>query len=207
MSSSQLIRSAPLLLLAVLFVLTDCVTGQQTMIASTSSAEIEGLVDSLRLYPWEGPRNFTSPIHWVFNLTDPMCKILETGSAAQEILLRHLNDEGTKDQIIALLGGVGDAKSIEPIIHAMADEEEQRADPTAKKMNLVANIALTNITAAEVIWHRGGGIPFAKCPNDPKACWSDWWNQNKDHIEKEMDVSRNYSNYPNYGIYKLRKDH
>jgi hypothetical protein len=207
MSSSQLIRSAPLLLLAVLFVLTDCVTGQQTKIASTSSAEIEGLVDQLRLYPWEGHRNFTSPIHWVFNFTDPMRKILETGSAAQEILLRHLNDEGTKDQIIALLGGVGDARSIEPIIHAMADEEEQRADPAAKKMNLVANITLTNITAAEVIWHRGGGIPFAKCPNDPKACWSAWWNQNKDHIEKEMDVSRNYSNYPNYGIYKLRKDY
>jgi hypothetical protein len=203
MSSCQLIRSAPLLLLAVLFVLTDCVTGQQTKNASTSSADIEGMVDQLRLNPWEGPRNFTSPIHWVFNFTDPMCKILETESAA----LGHLNDEGTKDQVIILLGGVGDTKGIEPIIHAMADEEEQRADPAAKKMNLVANIALTNITAAEVIWHRGGGIPFAKCPDDPKACWSAWWNQNKDNIEKEMDVSRNYSNYPNYGIYKLRKDH
>src|ERR1700733_1506740 len=182
MSSSRLTGSASLLLLAVLFVLTDCIIGQQTKGASTSSADIEGLIDQLRLHPWEGPRNFTSPIHWVFNFTDPMCRILETGSASQEILLRHLNDEGTKDRIIILLGGIGDAKSIEPIIHAMADEEEQRADPAAEKMNLVANIALTNITAAEVIWHRGGGIPFAKCPNDPKGCWSDWWSQNKNHI-------------------------
>jgi hypothetical protein len=146
-------------------------------------------------------------LQWVLNFTDPMQKILDAGPAAESVLLGHLGDEGTKDQIIILLGGVGNVKSIEPIIDAMADEQGQRSSPEAKKRNLAANIALTNITAAEVIWHRGGGIPLAKCPDDPKSCWTAWWKQSKDHIEKEMDVSRNYSNYPNYGIHKLRNNH
>ncbi len=136
-----------------------------------------------------------------------MRKILQVGPPAQKILLHHLQDDGTKDQIVILLGGVGDMKTIEPIISAMSDQDEQTSNPAAKKINLAANLALTNITAAEVIWHRGGGIPFAKCPNDPKSCWSDWWTQNKDHIQNEIDVSRNYSNYPNYGIHKLRDKH
>jgi len=171
----------------------------------TDATAIEALVDQLRLYPWEGPRNFTSPLHWFFEFTESMQKVLNAGPSAENVLLRHLADDGTKDQIIILLGGVGGVKSIEPIIDAMADEQEQKTSPEAKKRNLVANIALTNITAAEVIWHRGGGIPFAKCPDNPKVCWSDWWTQSKDYIEKEIDVSRNYVNYPNYGIYKQRK--
>jgi hypothetical protein len=175
--------------------------------ASRSAADVEALVDQLKLHHWEGPRNFTSPIHWVFDLTEPMQEILNSGPAAENVLLEHLADEGTKDQIIILLGGVGGVKSIEPIISAMADEQEQKIAPEAKKTNLIANIALTNITAAEVIWHRGGGIPYAKCPDDPRSCWTDWWKVNKDHIDKEMDVRRNYPNYPNYGIYKLRNRH
>jgi hypothetical protein len=206
MSNRQLARSVSLLLLTVLFVSIDCATCQQAKV-SRSDADIESLVDQLRLHSWKGPENFTSPIHWVFNFTDPMRKILEVGSPAQEVLLHHLEYEGTKDQIIILLGGVGDVRSIDPIINAMADEQEQRSNPAAEKINLAANLALTNITAAEVIWHRGGGIPSAKCPNDPKSCWSEWWKRNRDHIEKELAVSRNYSNYPNYGIYHLRDNH
>lgn len=171
----------------------------------TSIADIEALVDRLSLFTWEGPRNFTSPLHWEFNFTEPMQKLLNSGPEAESVLLRHLADEGTKTQVIILLGGVGGTKSIEPIIDAMAGEQEQKSSPEAKKRNLVANIALTNITAAEVIWHRGGGIPLQNCPDDPKVCWSDWWTRNKDHIEREIDVSRNYVNYPNYGIYEQRK--
>lgn len=168
----------------------------------TVATDVEALVDQLRLHPWDGPRQFTRPLSWTFNFTEPMQKILVAGSSSEGVLLRHLADEGTKDQIIILLGGVGGAKSIEPIIGTMADEQEQRTSPEAKERNLVANIALTNITAAAVIWHRGGGLPHANCPDDPKSCWSDWWEQNKNRIDEQMRVSRNYSNYPNYGIYK-----
>src|SRR5215813_5398223 len=89
-------------------------------------ADIEAFVDELRLYPWEGPKNFTSPLHWVFNLKEPMQKILNAGSPAEIVLLRHLADEGAKEQIVILLGGAGGVKSIEPIIDAMADEQEQK---------------------------------------------------------------------------------
>ena len=194
--------TAFVLFLALCFV-SKAAQCQQKMQAT--EADIEALVDKLRLESWQGPRNFTSPIHWVFNFTPPMLEILDAGSAAEPVLLRHLADEGTKDQVIILLGGVGSIKSVKPIIDAMADENEQNLNPEAKKRNLIANIALTNITAAEVIWGRCGGIPFARCPNDPKGCWSEWWKQNRDRIEKEIDVNRNYVNYPNYGIYEQRK--
>jgi hypothetical protein len=136
-----------------------------------------------------------------------MQKILEVGAPAQEVLLRHTGDAEIRDQIIILLGGVGDEHSIDPIIHAMCDKEGIKSNPAAKRVNLAANLALTNITAAEVIWHRGGGISVGRCPDDPKSCWSDWWRRNKDHFQIDVTVNRNYSNYPNYGIYKRRNGH
>ena len=165
------------------------------------------MIEDLRLHSWKGPENFTSPIHWIFNFTIPMLNILRVGSVAQPTLLRHLNDADIKDQIIILLGGVGDVRSIKPLIDAMADSQEQKTNRVAKRTNLAANLALTNITAAEVIWHRGGGITFDNCPKDPKSCWLAWWELNKDNIEEATAVNRNYTNYPNYGIYRVGVNH
>jgi hypothetical protein len=203
MSKNSLVISGLLILIATIFAPVGDAICQKTKVLSATDADIEGWVDQLKSYSWEGPKNFTSPIHWTFSFTVPMRKILDAGSPAQHVLLRHLGDPEIKDQIIILLGGVGDAKSIEPIIESMAHRDDINANPEARKINLAANIALTNITAAEVIWHRGGGIPFERCPDDPKSCWSEWWIKNKDRIEKEIDVDRRYVNYPNYGIHKV----
>jgi hypothetical protein len=206
MSDSRLAGIAFRILVTAVLVSTVCADCQQPT-SRSSTADIEALIDQLRLYPWKGPENFTRPIHWVFNFTDPMRKILEIGPQAQTLLLHHLKEEAIKDQVIILLGGVGNLRSIMPIIDAMADGNEQMSNAAAKKTNLAANLALTNITAAEVIWHRGGGIPLENCPDDPQSCWSAWWKRNKNHIQKETAVNRNYSNYPNYGIYQLRENH
>jgi hypothetical protein len=167
----------------------------------TKEDEVQTLVEQLRVYRWYGPRNYTSPTHWFFRFTSPMLQILQTGSPAQGMLLKHLDDHDIKDQIIVLLGGVGDEKAIEPIIRAMVDSTEH--SPAEKKINLLASLALTNITRAEVIWHRGGGISIDRCPDAPKSCWYAWWIQNRETF-KVADVkgTGNYSNYPNYGIYQ-----
>ena len=204
MYKNSLVIGGLVILIAAIFAPVSCAICQETKVPPATDADIEGWVDQLKSYSWEGPKNYTSPMHWIFNFTVPMRKILDAGAPAQQVLLRHLGDPEIRNQIIILLGGVGDVESIKPIIESMAHNDDVNTNPEAKKTNLAANIALTNITAAEVIWHRGGGIPFARCPDDPKSCWSDWWIKNKDHIEKEIDVDRNYVNYPNYGIHKVK---
>jgi len=165
-------------------------------------SEIQGFIEQLRYDQWARPENIANPTTWVFNFTRPMLQILQAGPAAQDVLLRYLDDPKIKDQIIVLLGGLGDQKAVMPIIRAMADRNEARDNNYARKVNLAANLALTNITVGDVIWHHGGGITRDACPDDPKSCWYTWWIQHADTFDISKTVSRNYSNYPSYGIYQ-----
>jgi len=108
-----------------------------------------------------------------------MLKIIEIGPAAQSALLAKLDDPAIKDQAIILLGGLGDERAVGPIIDAMVGKDEIAVKASAQKINLAAVLALTNITVAEVTWHHGGGIEVRRCPQNPKECWSEWWQNNK----------------------------
>jgi len=163
------------------------------------------LISQLYTHPWAGAVNECSPMCWDFQFTQPMQKILEIGSTTQDALLENLDNETIKDQIIILLGGVGDERSVAPIINAMIPKKSIKNTPNAERINLSANLALTNITVSEVIWHHGGGIEVRRCPNNSKECWQKWWKKNKSTFTvKEIKQSRNYSNYPNYGIYEQK---
>jgi hypothetical protein len=129
-----------------------------------------------------------------------MLRILQAGPPAQQVLLQYLDDQQIKDHIIVLLGGVGNERSVEPIIRAMPEKGENQ--DKERRLNLIANLALTNITVSDTIWGHGGGITVPECPNDPKSCWNAWWLKNKNRFKVTAVPSRNYSNYPNYGIYK-----
>lgn len=167
-----------------------------------AEAEIRDLIGELRRNPWTEPKNISNPTSWAFNFTSPMLQTLQAGPAAQDILLEYVDDPQIKDQIIILLGGVGNQKAVGPIIHAMAEPGEAHNSSYAKNVNLAANLALTNITVSDVIWHHGGGLTKDRCPDDPKSCWYAWWTQNKGTFDVEKTARRNYSNYPNYGIYQ-----
>jgi len=174
--------------------------------------EVRAAIEQLKSHPWIGPENETSPRHWMFNFTSPMLQILQAGPAAQDLLLQSLHNPELLDpknfelenQIIILLGGVGDERAVGPIIQAMA--AENRSSPDAKRRNLIASLALTNITQSGVVFWHGGGIPgdpFDYCPDDPRGCWLAWWNQNRAKFKVSTESqSRRYSNYPNYGIYQ-----
>jgi hypothetical protein len=167
--------------------------------------EIRAIVKELSLHRWIGPVNRTIPTNWEFNFTAPMLQLLQAGPASQNLLLQYLGDPKVvdrelEDQIIILLGGVGDEKAVEPIIRAMSTEGRST---DARRTNLVANLALTNITQSEVIWGHGGGIPSDSSPDDAKARWLAWWAQNRASFKVSSEPeNRNYSNYPNYGIYQ-----
>ena len=143
-----------------------------------------------------------SPTIWDFSLTAPMKKILRCGTQAQDTLLEHITDSKIADQVIFLLGGVGDERAIDPIITALKRASKEPGLKQKKKIVTAGNLALTNITVADVIWHHGGGIVIDKCPENPAECWATWWANHKSTFRvKTITQSRRYSNYPNYGIY------
>ena len=168
-----------------------------------SRQDVKTLIAELRTHPWGGPHAVASPLAWDFGFTPPMLKILEVGPPAQRALIEALKDPVIKHQAIILLGGLGDERAVGPIIAVMADEQTHRREPAAARTNLAANIALTNITVADVIWHHGGGIVRTDPPPDSKRRWAAWWEKNRARFTvRGITRSRRYSNYPNYGIYR-----
>jgi len=121
-----------------------------------SEDSIEGLVAQLRVVSWGGPENHCTPVCWDFAFTNPMIEILQSGRGAQGILLAHMKDQSIQDQIVMLLGGMGDEESIWPIIETLTDGSEATIDRQAKRLNLIGNLALTNLTVSEVIWRWSG---------------------------------------------------
>ena len=167
-----------------------------------SEQAIEALVQQLRTARWRGPENLTTPMHWDFGFTDPMIELLQAGSGAQDILLRHLNDPAIQDQVVMLLGGIGNESSIWPIIETLTDGSDATIDAKSKRLNLIGDLALTKLTVGEVIWHHGGGISPNRCPDNPKSCWTQWWFEHRDSFGVGLGGDRLYTNYPNYGIYE-----
>jgi len=163
---------------------------------------IPNLVRELREHRWEGPYAVAIPLQWDLQLTEPMRKLLDIGPPAQQYLVDSLKDVAIKDQVIILLGGIGDERAVEPIINAMVRQKDLKSTPNSERINLAANIALTNITVADVIWHYGGGVVQTQPPKDSKERWMKWWKKNGRFAVKTITHSRSYSNYPNYGIYK-----
>jgi len=165
-------------------------------------SNVSKLIRDLHQHRWVGPAAVASPLQWDLNLTEPMREILEIGAPAQLELIDNINDPLIKDQVIILLGGVGDERAVGPIIRAMIQKEDLKSNPNSRQINLAANIALTNITVADVIWHHGGGIVQTEPPEDSSDRWQKWWEDHSDFAVKNITTSRKYSNYPNYGIYK-----
>ena len=193
-------RLVVIFVLAVVCALTTSVHGQV-------KTHIDDLVSKLYQNPWSGAGLIgESPTIWGFNLTEPMREILDVGKPAQPFLLEKISDSAVTDQVIFLLGGVGDEMAIEPIINAMVGENDLHKTPNSKRINRAANLALTNITVADVIWHHGGGVVVERCQGRQKECWQKWWKWNRFNFSvSTIKQSRGYSNYPNYGIHRNKQ--
>ena len=183
-------------------VLIDKLQVQSIASSEVDDNQIRELIERLKSDRWTEPKNVANPTMWLFHFTPPMIQILQAGPAAQDVLLEYINDPQIKDQIIFLLGGVGDGKAVKSIIEAMATPDEASGSVYVRRVNLAANLALTNITVGDVIWHHGGGITIDGCPDDPKSCWSSWWLEHNDTFDVSRTPKRRYSNYPGYGIYQ-----
>ena len=97
--------------------------------------------------------------------------------------------------------GVSDENAIWPIIETLTDGKEAMLDARSRRLNLIGNLALTNLTVSEVIWHHGGGFTIARCPDTVQSCWSQWWLEHREKFKVGVGGDRLYVNYPNYGIY------
>jgi hypothetical protein len=167
-----------------------------------SEQAVDELVGRLKFFPWRGePGQQCNRGCWNdFAFTDAMVEILQAGRMAQGALLRHLDDPSIQDQIVMLLGGVGDENVVEPIIEMLADGDDSELDERSRRLNLVGDVALMNLTVDEVL---GWGSP---CPNTLRTCWSKWWTGHKDRFKEDRIGFRNTSTYPNYGMYEQFTD-
>src|SRR5258708_14458417 len=114
------------------------ITVKYIVSSEMSESEIRKLIEQLRGDGWSTPQNMGNPTNWQFNFTEPMLRILQAGPLAQQILLQYLNDQQIKDQIIILLGGVGNERSVEPIIRTMAEKGENQDNES--RLNLISNL-------------------------------------------------------------------
>jgi len=188
--------------IVLLIILFSAFQMVQSAHAMGQDPNIPNLMRELHQNRWEGPYAVATPLQWDLQLTEPMRKLLDIGPPAQQYLIDNLKDAAIKDQVMILLGGIGDERAVEPIINAMVRQKDFKATSNSERINLAANIALTNITVADVIWHYGGGLVQTEPPKDSKERWMKWWKKNRNFAVKTITHSRDYSNYPNYGIYK-----
>jgi hypothetical protein len=192
------------LTIALLLAFAPVLRGSAEARAGQPTLDVRNLIAQLREQPWPGASVIAEgPLQWEFHLTEPMRQVLAVGPAAQLELLRCLDDPTILDQVIFLLGGVGDERAVGPIINAIQRAVTTAPDERQERIVTAGNLALTNITAAEVIWHHGGGIVLDRCPEQPAQCWAVWWARNGSMFRAAAieQHRRNYSNYPNYGIY------
>jgi hypothetical protein len=176
--------------------------------ARSTQAEIEDLIQELYKKPWDdaGAWRFClgANYSWSILLDEPMKKIIEKGPSTQDVLIKKLSDPLIMDKVMILLGGVGNESAIGPIIDAMVEEQDIKNTSKASAINLAANVALTNITVADVVYpYESGCFDSDKCRDNSKGCWQRWWKANQIRFNiKRITQNRNYGNYPNYGIYK-----
>lgn len=187
--------------------LSTTVQPQSEVDATKSDISIRHLVMGLRQHRWYGIQCVgMSPTTWLVHVTMPMKELLKVGPAAQPALLDSLSDPLIQDQVILLLGGIGDEAVIGPIIDAMIPSTELKTRENAMRINFAADFALTNITTADVVWPHSGGNIVLNCPNaDRKTCWQKWWELNSGSfaVENLVQRDRNYPHYPSYGIYRV----
>jgi hypothetical protein len=196
--------------LLVIAVVAASIPAQSNTEALDRDAALRALTDQLREHTWAGIQLIgMSPANWAVHLTRPMKEILKYGSGAQSILLERLSEPRIKDQVIFLLGGVGDERAVGPIIDTMIDSREANDISNATEINFCASFALTNITAAEVVWPHSGGNLILQCPlRESQRCWQEWWSKHRATF-KAAAVSleeRDQPFYPSYGIYRV-SDH
>lgn len=132
-----------------------------------------------------------------------MKEILKIGNPAQSTLLKNLSNPKFNNEIIILLGGVGDEAAVKPLIDKFVEDGDFRPSMDRKDIfrNISIKVALTNITAADLAAPTAIGTFYGeRCPT--KACWGKWWEENKATFSvKNLGAKRDQFFVPNYGIY------
>ena len=186
-----------------------CALAAVLMLAATGSAQSRGTFDarravaSLAQFDWKGATTISeSPVTWDFAVTPPMSKLLAAGADARPALLAELSNETILDQVLFLLGGVGDESSIDPILTAMGLAREKLSGERRERVLAAGSLALSNITGEPVVLWYGGGVVTRRCSDDPLDCWSAWWLANKASFRASDPAHRESRCRPGYGLYR-----
>jgi hypothetical protein len=105
--------------------------------------------------------------------SQPMKELIRLGDRARPSLHQHLADESIQNEVVLVLGAVGDRATVPLLIEAYPEDDVRRlssADPRWTKV-VCFTFALTYLTGQPIGRSRWG----ADCDPGNRALWRRWW--------------------------------
>src|SRR5262249_3089446 len=139
--------------------------------------DIEGLIQELykpaAKVVWDG--GTIIPGGELLNLTLPVKKLIRLGEKARPALQKRLRDPAIQNEVVLILGAIGDESTVPAVIEAYPEIDRRRGRPLADNPALKAKImfftyALTYLTGQPIGRDREG----ADFNPDNKRFWKEW---------------------------------
>jgi hypothetical protein len=109
--------------------------------------------------------------------TEPMLGLMRLGDRALPTLHRLLKDEAIQNEVVLVLGAIGDRTTVPLLIEAYPEDDArglQLEDPRRMKVTCFTH-ALTYLTAQPIGRSRYG----ADCEPNNRKLWQRWWRENE----------------------------
>jgi HEAT repeat protein len=147
----------------------------------TQAEEIESLIAQLRK-----PVNKVRLSGWIDNdeileYSPPMNRLVAFGDAARESLHQRLNDAEIQNEVVAILGWIGDERTVKLLVQHYPDLQMLPEDPGAFELSPQKMKAVCFTCALEALTHedfRRSKWETKYSPGNRKK-WQDWWARNE----------------------------
>jgi HEAT repeat protein len=153
-------------------------TDDYLLVAGVTEKDIDGLIKQLYepagKVVWNG--SCVSPGGEGFNLTLPVMKLIYLGEKARPAVQKRLNDPAIQNEVVLILGAIGDKSSISALIDAYPEIDRRSKTPLYDNHPLHSKIvfftyALTYLTGEPI----GRSSDGADCHPNNKRLWKEWW--------------------------------
>jgi hypothetical protein len=107
----------------------------------------------------------------------PMKELIGMGSRGREMLHERLSDLETQNEVVLILGAIGDETTVPLLIEAYPQDEigEHKRDNPKWMRTICFTFALTYLTAQPIGRSRWG----ADCNPCNRDLWQTWWQENR----------------------------
>jgi len=131
----------------------------------------------------------------LLKFSGPMKELLRLGERARTLLHEHVNDPGIQNEVVLVLGAIGDRATVSLLIEQYPDAlAKSHAPDNPQWMKTVCfTFALTYLTGQPIGRSRYG----ADCDPRNRELWQRWWHENGGIFEVSK-IKPNASWLPSY---------